>query len=51
MTNPTKKRLSVDLPIEFHQCLVDIADKYNMTITKIIESMVIQLIRQEGLHE
>jgi len=51
MSNPTKKRLSVDLPFEFHQCLKDIANGHNITVTKLVEALVIQLIRQEGLHE
>jgi macrodomain Ter protein organizer (MatP/YcbG family) len=51
VSNPTKKRLSIDLPMEFHQCLLDIANKHNMTMTHIVTAMIIQLIKQEGLHE
>ena len=51
MPRPNKKRLAVDLPLEFHDCLKEVALKHNITITKIIESMVIQLIKQEGLYE
>jgi predicted DNA-binding ribbon-helix-helix protein len=47
--NPTRKRLSVDLHMELHQALKEIALKHNMTVTKIIESMVIQLIKQEEM--
>ena len=47
--NPTKKRLSVDLHWQFHQALKEIALKHNMTVTKIIEGMVIQLIKQEEM--
>jgi hypothetical protein len=49
MDNPTKKRLSVDLHWEFHQALKEIALKHNMTVTQIVEGMVIQLIKQENM--
>ena len=47
-----KKRLAVDIPIEVHKQLAELAQRHNITITKLILKLItIKLIKDEIIND
>ncbi len=51
MSRPGKKRLAVDIGIEWHKELKKCAEKRNTTISKIITRLIVRYINEERRYD
>lgn len=49
--NIYKKRLSIDIPMDLHDELKDMAKKYNISITKLVINEIVELLIRNRDHD
>lgn len=48
MPRKGRKRLTVDIPVSIHEELKGIAAKHNLTMTRLIIRLIMELIKYDG---